>query len=131
MERSSPVSGNGTEYDETFNDSDDPGTTLGGVSRGVGGSEGEVSPSEIGSGIRGAHGDREFKTGDQVLLWDAVRAESREDKFSVRWIGPFTIDERVSDHLWRLRRDQPRGPGRKARMVYHSDHLRHFPIESH
>jgi len=71
---------------------------------------------------------REFKTGDQVLLWDAVRAESREDKFSVRWIGPFILDEQVSDHLWRLRGDRPRGPGRRPRMIYHSDHLRPFPL---
>jgi len=74
--------------------------------------------------------DRPLEVGDKVLLWDAVRAESRSDKFSARWTGPFILEERVSDHLWRLRQEGPRGPGRRPRMVYHSDHLQLSPDQS-
>jgi len=69
---------------------------------------------------------RQMAVGDQVLLWDAVRADCREDKFSPLWRGPYTLEERVSEHLWRIRRSQIGGPGRKPRLVYHSDHLRPF-----
>jgi len=70
--------------------------------------------------------DRRWRVGDKVLLWDAVRAESRADKFSARWTGPYILVEQVSDRLWRLSRDGIRGPGRRPRMVYHSDHLQLF-----
>jgi len=74
--------------------------------------------------------DRRLGQGDKVLLWDAVRAERRGDKFSARWTGPFILEEQVSDHLWRLRSERSRGPGRIPKMVYHSDHLQPFPIRT-
>jgi len=72
-----------------------------------------------------------YRVGDRVMLWDAVRAESREDKFSARWIGPLVIEEQISGCLWRLRSDNPRSRGRRPRMVYHSDHLQPFPLQAY
>jgi len=71
--------------------------------------------------------NRRFQVGDRVLLWDAVRAEHREDKFSARWTGPFTLIEQISSCLWKLQSDRTRGPGRQPKMIYHSDHLQPFP----
>jgi len=82
------------------------------------------------AGVSEPAADRQLRTGDKVLLWDAVRAERRADKFSTRWTGPFILEEQVSDHLWKLRSERSRGPGRRPRMVYHSDHLQPFPIKT-
>jgi len=54
-------------------------------------------------------GATRFQIGDRVLLWDAVRAEIREDKFSARRAGPvpFDIEARISGCLWKLIREGP------------------------
>ena len=70
----------------------------------------------------------ELREGDSVLVFDSVMASSREDKFSPIWKGPMKLGRKVSEHLWAVIDDTPVGPGRKAKGIYHIEHIQKFEL---
>ena len=73
--------------------------------------------------------DRTYSEGQLVWLWDAVRMERLDDKFSSFWKGPFVLKRRVSRSVWELD-DVARllaTRGRRQRKIFiHSDFLQEY-----
>ena len=64
--------------------------------------------------------DTQFSIGDDVLVFDHVKANTHDRKFSPDWIGPFTLVRRLSRCTWLLRSSNNRF------YEVHSDNLKKF-----
>ena len=65
-----------------------------------------------------------LKPGGLALVYDAVRATARADKFAPFWRGPVRLVEKVSNSVWRYKElETSLGPGRKRINLAHESHL--------
>ena len=65
---------------------------------------------------------KKFFPGQIVLAYDAVAASSREDKFLPHWKGPYELQYKVVDSMWKVKEiGTERGVGRHwcfTRIIY-------------
>ena len=72
--------------------------------------------------------EQSFRVGQLVLVYDAVAASSRENKFDPVWRGPVQLTRELSDSRWEYKEvgERRRGPGRPSVQIAHVDHLQDY-----
>ena len=72
--------------------------------------------------------EQSFRVGQLVLVYDAVAASSRENKFDPIWRGLVQLTRELSDSRWEYKEvwEGRRGPGRPSVQIAHVDHLQDY-----
>ena len=73
---------------------------------------------------------KRFFVGQKVLVYDAVAASAREDKFLPHWKGPYELVKQISPSMWRAKElNVERGVGRRPTLIFHQDHLQPYDFD--
>ena len=65
-----------------------------------------------------------FEPRELALVYDAIRATARADKFAPFWKGPVRLVEKMSNSVWKYKElEASLGPGRKRIQLAHESHL--------